>query len=135
DNGEFGPASIDIQEWMTSLYRKKLCASDDGVPVNRKVADFRKRFRLEVLAALAAGVGSMQESAGRFWGGSACDLSVLGPSEAEINSLVAMTRSAPRQPHHPRVPTRTPHWFFVLLELQGSAEGGKELKVYKRPVA
>ena len=66
DNGEFGPLALKFQEWLVGCYKDLIIAKprDDGLKLNDLVRDFRRRFRLTVQFAMAAGIGGMINTAG-----------------------------------------------------------------------
>jgi hypothetical protein len=99
DNGEMGPSANELQEWLVDAYRRRQQGPAlDGVSVSQRVLDFRRRLRLQVMTALAAGVGSMTCAAGRPWFRSHDELSLH-------DELAAMARAAElRREARPDVP-------------------------------
>ena len=72
DFGEISPAAADLQEWLVDQYRKK-CAKQgsraDGYTTCVLVKQFRHKLKIGVQLAIAAGLGSMIQSAGQPWAG------------------------------------------------------------------
>lgn len=70
DCGEVGPVGNMLQEWLVACYSRKLAATQswDGVKPKDKIRDFRRRFRLLIQFAMAAGLGGMINAAGKAKG-------------------------------------------------------------------
>ena len=72
DFGELSPAAADLQEWLVDQYKKK-CATQgsraDGYTTCVLVKQFRHKLKIGVQLAIAAGLGSMIQTAGQPWVG------------------------------------------------------------------
>ena len=68
DFGDLSPATIELQEWIVSMYAKK-CAREgpraDGCSSTDLTRAFRRRFKLNLQLAIAAGLGGMILTAGQ----------------------------------------------------------------------
>ena len=65
--GEFGPETIQIQEWLTAAYARKVCREgprQDGEKIEDLTASFRNKFREGIIMAVAKGQSIMINNCG-----------------------------------------------------------------------
>jgi hypothetical protein len=72
DCGELSPCANEVEDWIVDQYKRKLTKSGsraDGYTTSELVHKFRHKIKIGVQEAIAAGLGSMIQAAGRPWGG------------------------------------------------------------------
>ena len=78
--GELAPKAYDLQEWLVTQYKRK-CSKDgrrsDGWTTAELARRFRHSLKMGVQTAVAAGIGTMIQTAGQSWRG-------LGPAQFSI---------------------------------------------------
>jgi hypothetical protein len=67
DCGEVGPAGVQLQEWLVGCFRSRIAdvPRTDGLKLPDLLRDFRRRLKLTIQFALAAGIGAMINTAGQ----------------------------------------------------------------------